>query len=98
MSALQGDIEELEAQLNRTKQINTELQSEVNLKLQEWVIYRLSKFVRGVSCQLFLSSYRANETYDKIKKEHASEAAVFKASLRKMTLEADGLKNSLIRK
>ena len=56
------------------------------------------KFVRGVTCQRSSSSYRANETYDKIKREHTSEAAVLKASLRKLTLQVDGQQKQLEQK
>ncbi len=47
---------------------------------------------------VFVSCFRANETFEQLKKESASEVAVMKANTKKMTVQLASLERQLQQK
>ena len=81
--------------------MNQQLQDETFLKIQEYVLCVLFLDL-SLSLSLSLSHThtfsRANKIYDKLQSDHASELAVTKANVKKMTVQVSSLEGQLKQK
>ena len=92
VSELQDHIRKNENMIKKVKSQNTQMQEDTVAKLQEYVSFVLF----AVFSMLFL--IRANETFDQLKRESASEVAVMKANSKKMTIQLESLEKQLQQK
>ena len=89
-SSLQDHIAHLEKKVESLEEMNQQLQEETFLKIQEYVCC--------VPFPSFLPPSRANKIYDKLQSDHASELAVTKANVKKMTVQISSLEGQLKQK
>ena len=84
-------IAELEQKVRTGQEELEALKTEVDSQISEYKLYMCVYVV-------LMFIYRANKTFQQLRKEHASENAILKANHKKLTMQKDGLEKALQQK